>query len=1676
MGFLFNRPRPASQGVDVIDGIRVTQPVLAQPIPIIMGTQRVPLGLVGYTDFTATAVKQSGSGGGKGLGGGGNTSTTYNYTATVIGGLCQGVVNGIVNVWGSKGTFQQTSISENFTVPTGGGSYQVGNHANFENDLGVGVNTVYGYTVNDYGSGGLSVLSGTHLVPLEPTSGSPAAGQYGVNTSTGTYAFGSALGGQVVTITYTFNLLYIDETELAVVPNSPYQVAVQNNALFQSDISVVYFPSGTALTKVASSPAVGQYSVRAGIYQFNVGDLGNEVLITYQINDTTNQAQGAQTALNFTLFPGTLGQSPWSYMTSAHPGQALGYSQLAYIGAQAMQLGPSGELPDYTFEIIGSNTYGQGIVDCDPADCIESLILDQTFGVGAVGSSPFPVSALGDTSQASDFFVANGFFISPLIQNQRPASSLIHDWLEAGMTAGFWSEGQLKLIPFGDSSIVGNGAVYTPLNTAICPNIIPDSNGTLLTWPTSGLTFSSTAGATQGGGWQYTGTGSASGSQTANSLEIAVVPGASYTLSAYINAAHVTSGAPAILIDALGFGTTYETLTQAAGTNGQISLTFTAPGGVFNVTAVFTTNNCTVASGQTLTFSNPQLQVGGLTGYANSSSATGLQPVVDLDDDDFVVDDNNAGDPVKIAVSSVEEAYNRIQIQYANRLNAYNPEIVYEQNDTFIDRYGVRLESPLNWDFITTNTAATVVANLRLKRSCYINNTFEFRLKSKLAFLECMDLVTITLRDANDDPLPGFDKLPVRIIKTVDDPVKGISVTAEEFPWGTATATLYPKQVNTPYIPQSALADPGPTSVLILEVPDVLSQNEGNQLKMFCAPTNDTDWGGCIVNLSFDNINYSPFARVTSPARIGTLANALPAGVLDPDTDTLTVNMGANGTLQSVSAADFAQAVSLSAVFNPAPTSSTTPVNLSSYFNRFAILPDGMSAPSTEGHDGHGDYFSQTLLGPSTTFNGTPYQLGTFLGPNLIPDSDGTAGSWTLSGSGIAFSSTGGAVSGGIWKYTGTGGASGFQFVNSEAFAVIPGNTYTLSAYVNGMNINSGSAFVEIANVGLTTGYGSITINSSSNGRMSASFTIPSGVTSVVALWNTNNCTVASGQTITISDPQLEPGSHMSAYQTTNQLNAIDCTGQTITLPSGKYNSLWILAAAANMGGTGLLNQTLTVNYTTGVAQTITQSFSDWWQPQNFPGEFAVYTMPYFNVWNGTQNSTSRPAYYIFNYDYSLDTTRTVSSLVLPNNGNLTILAITLSMEAGTTYNFELLSYENATVTGTAGNQYALTPLHRGLKGTSNLAHAVGETFVRLDEASISYTYDPSYVGKTIYVKCCSFNTMGGRQQSLSQAPTESFVLQGFGPGAIDAVTGAFLPGLDQIPNGSYLYARTAAHSSYRPTSNPLTGHDAGSSANINIASFFMRCPGFADISLQSGSITGLSYSTLYYIYYSDLYALGGAVSYQATTTKEVALENTAFWFVGSVLTPAHGAPDTQGNNDGGTGPQSGQNITMQFSTLAVGPGTGLGTDTAGNGSVSNYGVFTNNNGQTSSFTQLSVTGNSANNFAEVTAGNIPGLNSRNSTVTVYIYASVPTNTLSGSGTFWEVGYTFTTNGGVSSSVLLASGGAGSAPGPTIYSGVIANNINLASVQPFVFINSTASQASGSLVVETFGCWAVIST
>jgi len=104
----------------------------------------------------------------------------------------------------------------------------------------------------------------------------------------------------------------------------------------------------------------------------------------------------------------------------------------------------------------------------------------------------------------------------------------------------------------------------------------------------------------------------------------------------------------------------------------------------------------------------------------------------------------------------------------------------------------------------------------------------------------------------------------------------------------------------------------------------------------------------------------------------------------------------------------------------------------------------------------------------------------------------------------------------------------------------------------------------------------------------------------------------------------------------------------------------------------------------------------------------------------------------------------------------------------------ELVSYSACSITG--HEQYtADTYIRRGRMGTAAASHSAGAPVLRIDEAVFKYTFDPSWVGKTVSLKFQSFNVYRNSPQDLASVTAVSITIAGSGPGAFDGSTGAVL-------------------------------------------------------------------------------------------------------------------------------------------------------------------------------------------------------------------------------------------------------------------------------------------------------------
>lgn len=183
-----------------------------------------------------------------------------------------------------------------------------------------------------------------------------------------------------------------------------------------------------------------------------------------------DKTQTDTTTLAFTLKTGIDGTA-WSYLTSAHPGQAVPYDHTACIASSAFQLGSSAAMPNLTYELTGIAPFSiaYGTPDASAAAILSDYLTNVHHGAG------FPYldsNILSTGGQAwNSYCNAQGFFLSPAETTQRSASDFVNEICEITNSAPVWSAGKLKIIPHCDEAVNGvygaTGYSYVPAMSPI---------------------------------------------------------------------------------------------------------------------------------------------------------------------------------------------------------------------------------------------------------------------------------------------------------------------------------------------------------------------------------------------------------------------------------------------------------------------------------------------------------------------------------------------------------------------------------------------------------------------------------------------------------------------------------------------------------------------------------------------------------------------------------------------------------------------------------------------------------------------------------------------------------------------------------------------------------------------------------------------------------------------------------------------------------------------------------------------------------------------------------------------------------------------------------------------------------------------------------------------------------
>ena len=276
-------------------------------------------------------------------------------------------------------------------------------------------------------------------------------------------------GADILTATHSYT-----------VPGGGGSVTVSNSATWAATVAVFYtgtMDQGDGTTTGPIYLALGtDYTVAAGVYTFGAAWAATALSIQYQyISPTFSYTpetgyeywvpSGLATALNsigLSLFSGRVGQATWSLLSSSYPNQAIPYSGIAYVAAQAYDLGGDATIENHSFEVQAQMAYhlGASLPDVDPSLVAVDILTNARYG------AQFPASRL-NVGLWSKYCRAAGLLMSPALTEQMSAAEILTQLGKLTNTAPVWSAGALKMVPYGDATLTGNGATYTPNTTAL---------------------------------------------------------------------------------------------------------------------------------------------------------------------------------------------------------------------------------------------------------------------------------------------------------------------------------------------------------------------------------------------------------------------------------------------------------------------------------------------------------------------------------------------------------------------------------------------------------------------------------------------------------------------------------------------------------------------------------------------------------------------------------------------------------------------------------------------------------------------------------------------------------------------------------------------------------------------------------------------------------------------------------------------------------------------------------------------------------------------------------------------------------------------------------------------------------------------------------------------------------
>lgn len=176
--------------------------------------------------------------------------------------------------------------------------------------------------------------------------------------------------------------------------------------------------------------------------------------------------------IQMTLFDGKENQQPWAYTQGKHPEKALPYPGLAYM-AGVIDLGDSGSMPSYNFEVKGRLLETGDGIDVNPADYIR-YVLDK------IGKKDMQIIGLDNYRKyckEADLLIS-----SPPDEDAKAAREVVNEIAKLTNAYMFWSNDKLKIVPLADRPVGNWVPDQTGITDLTADDFLPQSGGALVTY------------------------------------------------------------------------------------------------------------------------------------------------------------------------------------------------------------------------------------------------------------------------------------------------------------------------------------------------------------------------------------------------------------------------------------------------------------------------------------------------------------------------------------------------------------------------------------------------------------------------------------------------------------------------------------------------------------------------------------------------------------------------------------------------------------------------------------------------------------------------------------------------------------------------------------------------------------------------------------------------------------------------------------------------------------------------------------------------------------------------------------------------------------------------------------------------------------------------------------------